>query len=62
MYRNLVGFGMRHGINKEKKYKYKVGGGVEMTGKGELWHLKEEKEEEIQGPNSQKLRIYLSKT
>ena len=39
MNRNLVGFGKRYGTDNEE---YKVRGGAEMTGRGELWHTKEE--------------------
>ena len=38
MYRNSVGFGVRYGANEEKNTKR----GVEMTGKGELWRMKNE--------------------
>ena len=41
MKRNLLlGFVMRYGTNKENNTK--LGEGVEMTGKGEPWHTKEE--------------------
>ena len=49
MNRNLVGFGMRYGANKGKNTKLGEG----MTGKGELWHTKEERtrrlEQELDG-------------
>ena len=41
MYRNLVGFG-KINIRRMKKRIQSYRGGVEMTGKGELWHTKEE--------------------
>ena len=36
---SIVGIGMRYGIEREKN---RVRGGVEMIGRGELWHTKEE--------------------
>ena len=39
MYRNFVEFRISYGTNKEKNT---IRGGVEMTYKGELWHMKDE--------------------
>ena len=35
MNKSAVGLGMRYEMNEKK---YEATGGVEMTGKGELWH------------------------